>query len=217
MSKEDTAPPGKPFRHPAHTYLLAAVRADDRSALEKLYLEYYPHLAHFLMYCITRWHIVKNAIDDAFVILWSQAKYLPPESDPFILIFELAYFEATRAHQIEKKWEVSRLRGESRVPLSDGVGVTPLQHGWSPLTDSFPLEQRATISLAYHLDCSVKEIAQIMRTTPQTVLSRICSARGHLRRARPLAGDALPYQSLVQKRSGGDIQISGERPPGQRD
>ena len=177
MNVGDTAPFRDPVRTLAHSILLEGVRNRDRAALERLYFEYHPYLARFLARCAIRRDIAENNIVDAFAALWSEAEYLPRESHVFTSIFGLAYRAATRAPRSESGMTTSRLLGDRRVPVTDTVEYNP----WHRSLGALPLEQRATLSLAYQIGCSAEEIGQITRATPQTVRSRMSFARKRLR------------------------------------
>jgi RNA polymerase sigma-70 factor, ECF subfamily len=199
MNGGDAAPFRDPVRTLAHSTLLEGVRNRDRSALEKLYFEYHPYLTRFLARCAIRRDIAANIIVDVFAALWSQAEYLPHESHAFTSIFGLAYRAAMRALPSESGMTTSRLHGERRVPVTDTLDCNAWHRSLGPL----PMEQRATLLLAYQIGCSVEEIGQIARTTPQTVHSRMFFARECLREyALAMDPEALRPASRITERDG---------------
>jgi len=114
---------------------------------------------------------------DAFVALWSEAEHLPRESYAFTSIFGLTYRAVIREMRSQSGLATSPVLGERRVPVARTADLNP----WYSSLGSLPMDQRATLLLAYQIGCSVEEIGRITRTTPQTVHSRMSFARKRLR------------------------------------
>jgi RNA polymerase sigma-70 factor, ECF subfamily len=177
-----------PVRNVIDSRLLAAVRNQDRSALEKLYMEYHSYLVRFLARCTFRRDEMEEIIDDTFVTLWSRAEHLPRESKVFTSILGIAYSAAMRALQLESHRRTSRCSEGSRFTVPDLADASASCDELSRSIGFLRIEQRATLSLAYDMSCSLEEIAQITQCTLRTVHSRMSLARAHLREWAVAAG-----------------------------
>jgi RNA polymerase sigma-70 factor, ECF subfamily len=176
--------------------LLAAVAAGDRLALRQLYLAYQRPLMRFLSRLGPAREGLEEAINDTFWIVWCKAREFRGASRVSTWITGIAWRCALKAARRNGSSALS-VGGE---PGGESGSIEPfvveernewLAHGLA----SLPLEQRATLELAYYLGHSCEEIATIRECPVNTVKARMFQARIKLRNLLPrLGGSDSPKQ-----------------------
>jgi RNA polymerase sigma-70 factor, ECF subfamily len=156
--------------------LVIAVQARDRLAFEKLYLGYYYRLTRFLMRFTRRLENIEEIINDTFMVVWMRAKDFRRESKVSTWIIGIAYRTAMK--QLRRQRHVSSLQSAGDLPESGDPTADIDTTDWLSCTLArLPLEQRITLTLAYQMGYSVKEIARITESPVGTVKSRMFHAR----------------------------------------
>jgi RNA polymerase sigma-70 factor, ECF subfamily len=159
--------------------LIIAVQARDRLAFEKLYLGYYYRLTRFLARFTISLEKIEEIINDTFMVIWMRAKDFRHESKVSIWIIGIAYRTAMR--QPRRQQHVSSLHSVVDLPESGNPTTDIDTKDWlSCALARLPLEQRITLTLAYQMGYSVKEIARITESPVGTVESRMFHARVNL-------------------------------------
>jgi RNA polymerase sigma-70 factor (ECF subfamily) len=170
--------------------LLRQVVARDARALEHLYLEYHRRVLQFLWRLSSQREALEEAINDTFWIVWQKADEFRGSSRVSTWIMGIAWRCALKA-----------LRRNGDSPLLTAVAAAPVElegaetcvaqerEEWleSGLA-TLPLEQRATLELAYYVGHSCEEIANIMECPVNTVKARMFQARIKLRNLLPKLG-----------------------------
>jgi RNA polymerase sigma-70 factor (ECF subfamily) len=161
--------------------LLRAIQAQDRSALEKLYLGYRKRLGLFLRRFIHCRDTVEEVINDSFMVVWTRACDFRAESKVSTWIFAIAYRTAMKA--LRKRSMAYRLTEHADLPEHAIYPTVDVElRDWIEVgLKSLPVDQRLTIRLAYQCGFSVDEIAVIMASPVGTVKSRMFHARVKLR------------------------------------
>jgi RNA polymerase sigma-70 factor, ECF subfamily len=170
--------------------LLREVAAGDSRALEHLYLEYHRRLLQFLSRLSTRREALEEAINDTFWIVWQKAGEFRGGSRVSTWIMGIAWRCAMKAlrrnNDSSAEAFANSMPGEPMVAESLVVEERAewLERGLATL----PLEQRATLELAYFVGHSCEEIAIIMACPVNTVKARMFQARIKLRNLLPKLG-----------------------------
>jgi RNA polymerase sigma-70 factor (ECF subfamily) len=146
------------------TGVMSSVQAQDRRALEKLYLTYYGPLARFLSRIVVQTSAVDDIINDTFISIWMCAKEFRGESRVAAWIFGIVYRTALQSK------ELHRVRGS--LSYIDRV---------ERRLNRLPLEERVTLALVYQMGFSIDEIAEITQVAPATVKIRMSHANTCLR------------------------------------
>ncbi len=175
--------------------LLRRIAAADRSALERLYLAYQPRMMQFLTRLSSRREILEEAINDTFWTVWQKADEFRGASRVSTWILGIAWRHTLKGLRRNADVAVDRL---AKYAAAEPAGIESLledeRDEW--LTQglaTLPLEQRATLELAYFVGHSCQEIAQIMECPVNTVKARMFQARLKLRNLLPkLAGTEEP-------------------------
>jgi RNA polymerase sigma-70 factor (ECF subfamily) len=155
---------------------ITAIQARDRLAFEKLYFGYYHRLTRFLAQFTRRLDNIEEIINDTFMVVWTQAKDFRHESKVSTWIFGIAYRTAMR--QLRRQRHVSSLQPVGDSPACDDPTTEiEMTDCVSRALARLPLDQRITLTLAYQLGYSVKEIARITESPVGTVKSRMFHAR----------------------------------------
>jgi RNA polymerase sigma-70 factor, ECF subfamily len=179
--------------------LLRRIAARDRHALERLYLAYQPRLMQFLSRLSSQRDVLEEAINDTFWTVWRKAEEFRGASRVSTWILGIGWRHALKALRRNGDAAAERLAelttSESHVAetLLDDERDQWLARGLATL----PLEQRATLELAYFVGHSCQEIAAIMNCPINTVKARMFQARLKLRNLLPkLEGieDATPMR-----------------------
>ena len=156
--------------------LLRRIAQGDEGALERLYLDYYPRLARFVLRVTRDADLACEIINDVFMVIWRSAGQFRGESTVSTWILGIAYRRALKG--------VGRYRPP---PVPPGDAETPHEEQQSRRLDidsslaRLSHEQRATVELAYYFGYSYREIAEIMRCPENTVKTRMFHARRALR------------------------------------
>lgn len=171
--------------------LLRCVATRDQRALEQLYRLYRRPLTQFLWRLQRGSGSVDEAINDTFWVIWRQADRFRGDSRVSTWITGIAWRCAMSAQRRNTNDRTSNGPVAEAQMLAASAGVAPqeledrnqwLAHGLA----SLPLEQRATLELAYFLGHSCVEIAQIMECPVNTVKARMFQARLKLRNLLPM-------------------------------
>ena len=175
--------------------LLRRIAAADRSALERLYLAYQPRLMQFLTRLSSRREILEEAVNDTFWTVWQKADEFRGASRVSTWLLGIAWRHTLKGLRRNGDVAVDRL---AKFAAAEPAGIESLledeRDEW--LTQglaALPLEQRATLELAYFVGHSCQEIAHIMDCPVNTVKARMFQARLKLRNLLPkLAGTEEP-------------------------
>ncbi len=171
--------------------LLRRSAARDRQAFERLYRLYHPRLERFLVRVTPRRDLIEEVINDTLLVVWRKAADFKGQSQVSTWIMGIAYRCALKAlrgpngHQPQEcplDESLQHLAVEGPLPgheRRDWVGKG-LRH--------LPVEQIATLQLAYHFGYSCEEIGDIMGCPVSTVKARMFHARVKLRNLLPDLG-----------------------------
>lgn len=167
--------------------LLRRVAGADRRALEQLYLAYQPRLMQFLSRLCSQREVLEEAVNDTFWTVWQKAGQFRGASRVSTWLIGIAWRHALKALRRNGDAAAQRLgtfadsEPQGRETLQDDERDQWLAQGLATL----PLEQRATLELAYFVGHSCQEIADIMDCPVNTVKARMFQARLKLRNLLP--------------------------------
>ena len=192
--------------------LLRAVSARDERALEQLYRLYRRPLRQFLARLQSGGDSLDEAINDTFWVVWCQAGQFRGASRVSTWITGIAWRCALSALRRNRSGIARPRHADPRVPHADGEPGASEPHVTDERSEwlargmaSLPIEQQATLQLAYFLGHSCAEIAQIMECPVNTVKARMFQARIKLRNVLPVLGGASVEAS---------VGIEGDAPSG---
>ncbi len=177
--------------------LLRRISAADRGAFEQLYFDYHSRLVKFLFRVIRRREDLEEVINDTFLIVWQHAGDFRGASRVSTWIFGIAYRRALKAiRRSSVRARGPALEGwEREAVVEDAVRETEdgqlLELGISRL----PPEQGLMLVLAYCMDFSCQEIADIVACPVNTVKSRMWLARRKLRAI--ISAAAVPHGNFL--------------------
>jgi RNA polymerase sigma-70 factor (ECF subfamily) len=168
--------------------LLQQIAAHNARALETLYLDYHQRLLQFLSRLSSRREAREEAINDTFWIIWQKAGEFRGASRVSTWIMGIAWRCTLKALRRDAAVPTEPLTDAAyRAPIED-LALEELSEWISHGLDTLPVEQRATIELAYFLGHSCEEIAAIMDCPVNTVKARMFQARIKLRNRLPGLG-----------------------------
>ncbi len=146
-----------------HRELLAAVRRRDRHALARLSQMYYPRLACMLRGLLLPDAAIEDVIIETFSTVWTSTEDLDDEPKGSTWIVGIACRLAMQALPITQTRVIDR---------NDRLSAALL---------CLPLEQRVTLTLAYHMRFSLDEICQATDCPAAIVENWMTLARTSLR------------------------------------
>jgi RNA polymerase sigma-70 factor (ECF subfamily) len=170
--------------------LLRLVATGDTRSLEHLYLEYHRRLLQFLSRLSSNREALEEAVNDTFWIVWQKAGEFRGGSRVSTWIMGIAWRCAMKA--LRRSNDSSAEAFANSMPSEPAVAESLvaeergewLERGLATL----PMEQRATLELAYYVGHSCEEIAIIMACPVNTVKARMFQARIKLRNLLPKLG-----------------------------
>ena len=165
--------------------LLAAVRAGDRSAFERLYRLYHPRLNRFLWTLMRRPTLVEEVLNDTMMVVWVRPDSFHGASKLSTWIFSIAYRKAMKA--LRKQDEAQEDRdADQRVSLDAGPDDSSSRARVRQLLSDAVAElsptHRAVVDLTYFHELGYREIATILECPVDTVKTRMFHARRQLRK-----------------------------------
>ncbi|HWW20288.1 MAG TPA: sigma-70 family RNA polymerase sigma factor [Steroidobacteraceae bacterium] len=170
--------------------LLRSVANGDARALEHLYLEYHRRLLQFLSRLSSRREALEEAINDTFWIVWQKAKEFRGGSRVSTWIMGIAWRCAMKALRRNSDSSAEAFANSMPVETASAESLVVEERGeWLERgLATLPMEQRATLELAYYVGHSCEEIAIIMACPVNTVKARMFQARIKLRNLLPKLG-----------------------------
>jgi RNA polymerase sigma-70 factor (ECF subfamily) len=169
--------------------LLQQVASGNTRALETLYLDYHQRLLQFLSRLCGQREARDEAINDTFWIIWQKAGEFRGASRVSTWIMGIAWrctLKALRRNADPPPPALADLTAPD--PATTGFALEELSEWIAQGLDTLPVEQRATMELAYFLGHSCEEIATIMGCPVNTVKARMFQARIKLRNRLPALG-----------------------------
>jgi RNA polymerase sigma-70 factor, ECF subfamily len=156
--------------------LLRRIAHGDQAALERLYRDYYPRLSRFVLRITRDVELVREIINDVFLVVWRSACRFRGDSTASTWILGIAYRRALKSAR--------RQRPVPMLPEGAEPEADDAPHHGMDLDGSLARlshEQRATVELAYYFGYSYREIAEIMNCPENTVKTRMFHARRTLK------------------------------------
>lgn len=169
------------------TLLLQKIAEGDQEAFKELYISYQPRLIKFCS------RILKNDValaadmaDEALIAVWNSAGTFSGKSQPSTWIHSIArfrliaYLRKSKEVLLEDDSAALSLIDESALPeeeISTDEENSELRESIGKLSD----KHREVIELVYFKELSVKEVAQVLNISENTVKTRMFYARDKLK------------------------------------
>ncbi len=183
--REDAPVDGRtPSAESAELALLESIKRGRRSEFDVLYRIYHPRLWRFLAHMMRRPEAIEEVLNDTMMVVWQRAESFDGRSKLSTWIFGIAYRKALKA------------LARQDLPVDDGSVDEPMDPGPGPeqrldleqlrgrlreaMAELSP-EHRTVVELCYFHDMAYAEIADVVRSPPETVKTRMFYARRRLR------------------------------------
>jgi RNA polymerase sigma-70 factor, ECF subfamily len=162
---------------------IVRVARGDRDAFRDLYVHYHRRLARFLTRLTRRQEDAEEIINDTLWVVWQRAAEFRDASQVSTWIMGIAYRRALKVIRRAATHErvMAREGLEADAPVSDPDQAAENRQLLNYALAQLPLEQRMVLELAYYLDHSCEEIAEIMECPVNTIKTRMFNARRKLR------------------------------------
>jgi RNA polymerase sigma-70 factor, ECF subfamily len=162
--------------------LIAKIGSLDKDAFRSLCIHYHRILGRFLSK-FTRDHAdIEEIINDTLWIVWKNAGAFRSESRVSTWIMGIAYRCSMKAlRRARRHRRISRQQIADEPTAGDASHMTENQQLLKLALQKLPIEQRLVMELAYNLDRSCAETAEIVGCSVNTVKSRMFHARRKLR------------------------------------
>lgn len=176
-------------KSPEDKELLDCIANKDRQAFEQLYRRYAHRVAHFVGKMIRDRQTVEEVVDDTLFAIWKSAGAYQQRSRVSTWIFGIAYRQALKALEKERK----HLQVDSDMQLLEAIEDP--KHESNPATQTevasmkklvargmerLSVEHRTAVQLTA-MGHSYQEIAAIVGCPPNTVKTRVFYARRNLK------------------------------------
>lgn len=162
---------------------LRAVARGDRSAFDQLYRDYYAHLLRFCLRVTGRTGLAEDVINETMIVVWRRASEYRATSAVSTWIFGIAYRKSLKALAREQRAS-TLLAGMPEPEAADTPETSDVRAAVLQALAELPPEHRVVVDLTF-LDCSYRQIAEMLGCPLGTVKSRMFHARARLRSARP--------------------------------
>ena len=178
--------------------LLAKISHGDRDALREMYNVYYHPLRRFIYRVTGQVDIADEGINDAMLVVWSNASRFEHRSSVSTWIMGIAYRKALKLLARKRRWtdRFAAIDFDAWIEHSSPA-VEQSDHGdLRDLLDEglkqLSPDHRAVVELTYFYGCSYEEIAVITGCPVNTVKTRMFYARAKLRKVLPQIGADSP-------------------------
>lgn len=164
--------------------LLTATAAGDRAAFRRLHHRYRPRVFRFALRLLARADIADEVAGDTMLAVWRGAESFRGAGQPSTWIFGIAYRVAMNMGRRRARDGLHDELDDQLAAASTDVGGLPaafLKEQIAAALRALPIEQRATIELAYVYGYRLTEIAEITGCPVGTVKTRMFHARNKLR------------------------------------
>jgi DNA-directed RNA polymerase specialized sigma24 family protein len=154
----------------AERALLALVSADDRSAMEILYVLYFARLANFFLHLTTKRDLVDDLIIDTMVEVWKEGASFAANTSVSVAVMRLAYSFGKK-----RIVEASETRPHLRHAILDTGHDSPFSTALDTASNkqdcsfNLPIEERALLHLVYASGHSRSDVAYIMNISCERV------------------------------------------------
>jgi DNA-directed RNA polymerase specialized sigma24 family protein len=151
--------------------LLACISADDRAAMDKLYLLYFARLAKFFLHLTVHVHLVEELINDTMFDVWQKGASIVADVSVAVTIMGLAYSRGQK--RVAEASATIRLHVKPATQYADQDGPWPATLESSSILQDFllnlPVEERVVLHLVYAGGHSRRDIAYIMNISCECV------------------------------------------------
>jgi RNA polymerase sigma-70 factor (ECF subfamily) len=163
--------------------LIAKIKNLDKEAFRELYIHYHGKVGRFLRRLMRDSAEAEEIINDTLWIVWKSAGAFRNASRVSTWILGIAYRRALKSfRRANCRARLMRLEiAEGEAIADDALYATEQRQMLKQALESLSVEQRLVLELAYNLDRSCAEIAEIVGCSVNTVKSRVFQARRKLR------------------------------------
>lgn len=179
--------------------LLGQVSAGSREAFAELYRQMYTPLFRFLHRFVQAPELIEEIANDTMLAVWQQAAGFRGDSRVATWIMGIA---ARRSYKYLKRERSHNSLSDDQLwhdikSDCDEIGRLSLAEALDWALAHLPVEQVATIELAYFHGFSCEEVAVILDCPVSTTKTRMHYARKHLRQLFDEAKEPLNFATLL--------------------
>lgn len=145
--------------------------ATDKSALERLYLEYRADVFAFSLSLYNNRTIAEDCVQETFIRLPSAAKGFKPGGSAASFILGIAKNVSREMYRSEIKFRAGAAKMETQIPLE----AAP-QSGALETARTLPKKYRTVLMLRIYSEMTFRDIAKLLRLPESTVKSRYSRA-----------------------------------------
>jgi len=172
------------------TERLRRVKADDATAFEEIFHDYYGRLCAFARTITYADDVATDVVDDVFATMWLQRGTLEIRTTLAGYLYRAVRNGALNARRDRTTHETLHARWlSSETSLSDDASATvereELSHVIDRLLAALPERRRVAVTLRWRAGLSHAEIAEILGVNVQSVANLLNRALHDLRRMLP--------------------------------
>lgn len=162
------------------------LRLGSTSALAELMKLYWPPLVRYATRLVGSIDVAEDLVQEAFVSIWKRRATWSPTGTPRAFLYQVTRNLASKHHRrlFVRRRAVELVRVESLRPATpqEDVEREELRAAFEAALAELPPRRREAFVLARYHQMSLKEIGEVMGTSPQTVANQISAAAADLRR-----------------------------------
>ena len=171
----------------ADTLLLQEIAEGNRASFTELYLSYQPRLVKFCS------RILKNDValaadiaDEALIEVWKSAGSFSGKSQPSTWIHSIAryrligYLRKNKELLQDESFEWLNYEDDS-LPPDDEISINERNETLKTSLGKLSSKHKEVIELVYFRELSIKDIANMLNISENTVKTRMFYARNHLK------------------------------------
>lgn len=167
--------------------LIQRVRAGDASALDELLADHWTDLVAYATRILDSPDAAEDVAQETFIRVWERRQRIHPTGSLRPFLYRIARnlaLNRSRRLRIRAEWRSNRT---PVYPSATGPAQiaehNELKRAADRAIDALPERRREVFVLARYHDLSYREIAHVMKISPQTVANQMSAALAELREA----------------------------------
>lgn len=163
------------------------LRLGDGDALAELMRGYWTPLVRYAARLMGTAEGAEDVVQETFVVLWKERAEWDGSGSPRALLYGITrrlVLKERRHRSVRERWVERIRRGFRSVPTPfEATHQSELRDALQAAIDALPPRRREAFVLSRYHDLSLREVAEIMQISPQTVANQVSAAVAELRRS----------------------------------
>ena len=175
------------MHYPSDSYILATARTDKAKALELAFEHYWELLFRHAYRKLQAEHLAKDLVQEVFIVMWENLDKLVTQQEllPYLYaVLRNRILMQYRKDSVRLRYAIAHPQKEECLePSSDQLLLNKeLRAIIDDEVNKMPARMREVYSLRKEANCSIREIADRLGVSEQTVKNQLQNASGRLKR-----------------------------------